>query len=45
MRSRSEKKIEFGDLPSVNTPNVAQYNTPFLKDVLARAYWNKGNFE
>ena len=39
------KKIVFGDLHSVNTSNVAMYNTPFLKDVLARAYWKKGDLD
>jgi serine/threonine protein kinase/tetratricopeptide (TPR) repeat protein len=39
------EKIVFGDLHSVNTSDVAIYNTPFLKDVLARAYWKKGNVD
>jgi tetratricopeptide (TPR) repeat protein len=46
-----EKAIEVGgkigreNFPNMNTPYVAGYNTPFLKDVLARAYWKKGDFD
>ena len=31
--------------PILLTPNIARYNTPFIKDVLARAYWKKGNLD
>jgi tetratricopeptide (TPR) repeat protein len=37
------EKIVFGILPSVNTPDMVPYNMPFFKDVLARAYWKKGD--
>jgi len=39
------EKMVFGPLQSVNTSDVARYNSPFLKDVLARAYWKKGNLD
>jgi tetratricopeptide (TPR) repeat protein/TolB-like protein len=39
------EKIVFGILPSVGTPPMVRHNTPFLKDVLARAYWKKGDLE
>jgi tetratricopeptide (TPR) repeat protein len=39
------RKIEFGNLHSVNTSGIASYNTPFIKDVLARAYWKKGDLD
>jgi serine/threonine protein kinase/tetratricopeptide (TPR) repeat protein len=39
------EKIVFGILPSVNTSYMSRHNTPFLKDVLARAYWKKGDLD
>jgi serine/threonine protein kinase/Tfp pilus assembly protein PilF len=44
-----EKAIEAGkktvqvNFPGVSTPDMARYNIPFVKDVLARAYWKKGD--
>jgi len=29
----------------MNTNQVVSYNTPFFKDVLARAYWKKGELD
>ncbi|MGA2361497.1 MAG: protein kinase [Candidatus Aminicenantales bacterium] len=39
------EKIVFGILPSVNTSYMPRHNTPFLKDVLARTYWKKGDLD
>jgi serine/threonine protein kinase/tetratricopeptide (TPR) repeat protein len=33
------------NFPNVNTASIADYNMPFLKDVLARAYWKKGDLD
>jgi tetratricopeptide (TPR) repeat protein/tRNA A-37 threonylcarbamoyl transferase component Bud32 len=38
-------KIEFQGPWSVNINDMLPYNTPFLKDVLARAYWKKGDLD
>jgi serine/threonine protein kinase/Flp pilus assembly protein TadD len=32
-------------LRALNTSTIAAYNTPFLRDVLARAYWKQGNLD
>ena len=46
-----EKAIEAGQkiIPenflNMTTSGLVQYNTPFLKDVLARAYWKKGDLD
>jgi tetratricopeptide (TPR) repeat protein len=39
------EKIVFRILRSVNTPEMVTQNTPFFKDVLARAYWKKGDLD
>ncbi|MGZ7066243.1 MAG: tetratricopeptide repeat protein, partial [Candidatus Aminicenantales bacterium] len=39
------EKIEFEVLKTVNPPDIIPYNSPFLKDVLARAYWKKGDLD
>jgi tetratricopeptide (TPR) repeat protein len=39
------EKMTFRILPSVSTPTMAKYNAPFIKDVLARAYWKKGDLD
>ena len=46
-----EKAIEAGEkivlmnFPNMMTPRMSVYNIPFLKDVLARAYWKKGDLD
>jgi len=39
------EKIAFENLRSVNTNDIVRYNSPFIKDVLARAYWKKGDLD
>lgn len=39
------EKVEPVAMVSVNTPNMVGYNVPFLKDVLARAFWKDGQLD
>jgi serine/threonine protein kinase/tetratricopeptide (TPR) repeat protein len=39
------REIVFPDFPNISVANMANYNQPFVKDVLARAYWKKGDLE
>ena len=39
------REIVFPDFPNMNTPALANHNQPFLKDVLARAYWKRGDLD
>jgi tetratricopeptide (TPR) repeat protein len=39
------EKIVLPDPPLMNTASLAVTNQPFLKDVLARAYWKKGELD
>ena len=38
-------RLQLMDFPGNNTPGLVSYNTPFFKDVLARAYWKKGELD
>jgi tetratricopeptide (TPR) repeat protein len=46
-----ERAIEAGEkivpekFPNMNTSQLTLYNTPFLRDVLARAYWKMGDLD
>ncbi len=39
------REIVLPAFPNMRTPSLANYNQPLLKDVLARAYWRKGDLE
>jgi tetratricopeptide (TPR) repeat protein len=39
------ERLQLLDFPGMNTSQVVSYNTPFFKDVLARAYWKKGDLD
>ena len=39
------ERLQLLDFPGMNTNQVVSYNTPFFKDVLARAYWKKGDLD
>jgi tetratricopeptide (TPR) repeat protein len=39
------EKLHLMDFPGMGTSGIASYNTPFCKDVLARAYWKKGELD
>jgi serine/threonine protein kinase/Tfp pilus assembly protein PilF len=39
------EKLVPENFPDMNTASIATYNIPFLKDVLARAYWKKGDLD
>jgi serine/threonine protein kinase/tetratricopeptide (TPR) repeat protein len=39
------REIVVPDFPSFSVPSLATYNQPWLKDVLARAYWKAGDLD
>jgi tetratricopeptide (TPR) repeat protein len=39
------ERLRLMDFLGMNTPDVALYNMPFFKDVLARAYWKMGELD
>ena len=39
------REVRLQDFPGMDTARLSNYNTPFLKDVLARAYWKAGRLD
>jgi tetratricopeptide (TPR) repeat protein len=39
------ERLQLQNFTGMNTSSLAAYNTPFFKDVLARAYWKKGEMD
>ena len=39
------ERLRLLNFPGVNTNSIVTYNTPFFRDVLARAYWKKGELD
>jgi serine/threonine protein kinase/tetratricopeptide (TPR) repeat protein len=39
------ERLQLMDFRGMNTADLAYYNTPFFKDVLARAYWKMGELD
>ncbi|MBE0712670.1 MAG: tetratricopeptide repeat protein [Candidatus Aminicenantes bacterium] len=39
------ERLQLMDFRGMSTPDLLFYNIPFLKDVLARAYWKKGELD
>jgi serine/threonine protein kinase/tetratricopeptide (TPR) repeat protein len=37
------ERLPLSDFRGMQTPDLASYNTPFFRDVRARAYWKKGD--
>ena len=39
------ERLAMRSVVTMRIPDVVSYNQPFLKDVLARAYWKKGDLD